>query len=212
MDFFPADIDKYYTIKKNYGSKLLRTEIKVKGSKFIATIQRVSTKEEAIAFVDKMRAEFYDATHNCYAYRIGWKGSEFRAADDGEPSGSAGKPILLAIDKYNLQDVVVVVTRYFGGTKLGVGGLVRAYSKSAEKTLEIIEKSVIHRTKTIKVAVGYEDISFMKRQIEGNAISFTEEYTEKVEFLIEIPLSKAALFVDELFSQSNGTIVAKIIR
>lgn len=72
--------------------------------------------------LEEVRREFYDATHNCYAYRLGYKGLDFRAADDGEPSGSAGKPILFMLQKYDVSDVLLVVTRYFGGTKLGVGG------------------------------------------------------------------------------------------
>jgi uncharacterized YigZ family protein len=206
MEFFPEDIDKYYTIKS-----IQRTEIKVKGSKFIATIAPAKSKQEALEFLEEMRSEFYDATHNCYAYRIGWDGTEFRAADDGEPAGSAGKPILFTIDKYNVQDVIVVVTRYFGGTKLGVGGLVRAYSDSTEETLKEIEKVVINRTKKVRIVGGYEDISFIKRQIDPVAVKFEEEYTDKVEFLIDIPLSKVDSFVESIFSKSNAKLKAEIV-
>ena len=133
------NIDYYFTIKD-----VQRAEIKIKSSKFIATVSSVNSLDNAIDFLSKIRAEFFDATHNCFAYRIGWDGSTFRASDDGEPSGSAGKPILFSIQKFDVSDVIVVVTRYFGGTKLGVGGLVRAYSDAAELALEKCEKQIIN--------------------------------------------------------------------
>jgi len=201
MQFLPLDIDKYYTIDAEY-----RSEIKVKGSKFIATSIPVETKELAMEQLERIRAEFYDATHNCYAYRIGWDGAEFRAADDGEPAGSAGKPILFSIDKYNLQNILVVVTRYFGGTKLGVGGLVRAYSDSAEETLKIVKPKVVHRTELVFIECGYEDISFVKRTFDEFAISFEEDYAENVKFSINIPISKVDRFVNLIFANSNGKL------
>ena len=116
-----TEIDKYYTIKA-----AKRTEIKIKGSKFIGSAIPVNTKEEALNKLQDIRSEFYDATHNCFAWQIGHDKNDFRFSDDGEPSGSAGKPILQAIEKFNISNVLVVVTRFFGGTKLGVGGRITA--------------------------------------------------------------------------------------
>ncbi len=200
------DIDKYYTIAERQ-----RAEIKVKGSKFIGTAAPAPTRDAAMSFLEEMRSEFFDATHNCFAFRIGWNGNEYRAADDGEPAGSAGKPMLFTIDKYDYRDIIVVVTRYFGGTKLGVGGLVRAYSDATEEALKICKRKTINRTQTIAIECGYEDISFVKRRIDATAISFDEDYTDKVNFLINIPNSKVEGFVNSIYTESNGKLSAEVI-
>ena len=100
------------------------------GSRFIARAYPVETEEEVKAIVASLRKEYHDARHHCYAYRLGYKGDVFRASDDGEPAGSAGRPILGQIDSAGLSDVLVVVVRYFGGIKLGIPGLIRAYKTS----------------------------------------------------------------------------------
>ncbi|MBP5382663.1 MAG: YigZ family protein [Bacteroidales bacterium] len=113
------------------------------GSRFIAKAYPVEGEEEVKAIVDSLKKEYHDARHHCYAYRIGPKGDSFRANDDGEPSGSAGRPILGQIDSAGLSDVLVVVIRYFGGIKLGVPGLIRAYKSSTADALSqatVIEK------------------------------------------------------------------------
>jgi uncharacterized YigZ family protein len=197
-------LDVYHTI-----SDVNRREIKVKGSRFIGTAAPVADKDAALEFREEMRKEFYDATHNCYAYRIGEDGNEFRAADDGEPAGSAGKPILFMIDKYELKDVFVNVTRYFGGTKLGVGGLVRAYSDAAEEVLKIVKKKPIYLTKTIEINCGYEEISLCKKFIDEYAIKFTEEYTDKVRFTLDVKRSQVDDLSKKLFHQSLGKLEAR---
>lgn len=178
-------LDNYKSIKGFYSS-----EIKIKGSRFISSVNYVTCREEAEEFIQQIRSKYYDATHNCFAYRIGWDNNEFRYSDDGEPSGSAGKPILLSIDKYGYSDIVSVVTRYFGGTKLGVGGLIRAYSESSEKSLEICDSKEIHLTRNITIETGYEEISAMKRLIDEYAVDFNEEYTDKVLFSLYVHSSK----------------------
>lgn len=193
--------DVYYTI-----NDLKRTEIKIKGSRFIATVSSIHNLDEANEFKEKMKSEFYDATHNCYAYRIGHEGNEFRAADDGEPVGSAGKPILFMIDKYDLSDVFVNVTRYFGGTKLGVGGLVRAYSDAAEEVLKLIERKAIYLTNKVEINCHYEDISFCKKYISQYAINFSEEYSENVKFIIDLKKSQVDEFSQIIYSQSFGKL------
>ena len=125
------------------------------GSRFIAFIYPVETEEEVREIVSSLRKEYHDARHHCYAYRLGYKGDVFRASDDGEPSGSAGRPILGQIDSAGLSDVLVVVVRYFGGIKLGIPGLIRAYKTSTADALsqaEVIDKVA---GKTFRVTFDY---------------------------------------------------------
>ena len=106
------------------------------GSRFIASAWPVESEEEVKAIIDSLKKEYHDARHHCYAYRIGSKGEKWRANDDGEPSGSAGRPILGQIDSRGLSDILVVVVRYFGGIKLGVPGLIRAYKSATADALD----------------------------------------------------------------------------
>lgn len=191
--------DIYYTI-----SSEKRAEIKIKASRFIASAAPAKSKEKAIDFLENIRKEHYDAAHNCFAYIIGQDENEFRAADDGEPAGSAGKPILSTIKKFALKDIIVVVTRYFGGTKLGVGGLVRAYSKAAEEALKLCEKKAVHNTVPVKIKCAYEELSAVKRLIDANAVAFDEEYTDKVEFTAHIHSSEAENFAKSIISNTFG--------
>ncbi len=132
-------------IQDSYRSVAARAEglFKDNGSRFIAFIHPVETEEEVREIVASYRKEYHDARHHCYAYRLGYKGDVFRASDDGEPSGSAGRPILGQIDSAGLSDVLVVVVRYFGGIKLGIPGLIRAYKTSTADAIahaEVVEK------------------------------------------------------------------------
>lgn len=132
--------DEYLTI----GQNLKQAEIKIKGSRFIGTAKSASSEEQAAEFIHSISSRYYNATHNCYAYAVGLKPSVItRFNDDGEPSGTAGQPILNVIEGKNLTNVAIVVTRYFGGTKLGKGGLVHAYSECAGKVLE--QCSTVHK-------------------------------------------------------------------
>ena len=123
-------ITTYQTLKSP-----IQAEFKDKGSRFLAFAYPVQTAEQVKKHVDDLRQEHHKARHWCYAYRLGVDGNQFRANDDGEPSGSAGRPILGQIDSFELTDVLVVVVRYFGGVKLGTGGLVRAYSDAVSLVL-----------------------------------------------------------------------------
>lgn len=193
--------DKFYTI-----SEQVRTEIKIKGSKFICTAIPSSNIDDTNILLKSIRQEFYDATHNCFAFRHLPDGTNYRFSDDGEPSGSAGKPILFTITKYNLTDILVVVTRYFGGTKLGVGGLVRAYSDSAEECLKIATPKVIYKTKKFSINCNYTDVSLVKRLILPFAIHQEEEYTDKVAIKIDVPQSRAIEFEKYIYEKSKSRI------
>lgn len=191
--------DIYYTIENKE-----RTEIKIKGSKFIASAMPVTEKDEAMACLNDIRSEFHDANHNCFAYKIGYEGLEFRYSDDGEPNGTGGKPILFSIQKHDLSDILVVVTRYFGGTKLGVGGLARAYGESANNALSISRKRPVYIIVPIRVFCTYEDIDPVKRIVSKMAITFEEEYHDAIEILANIPRSKVEEFTNTITSSTNG--------
>ncbi len=122
-------------------ARFTRHEIRIKRSRFIGTAAPAPDREAAEAFLERIRKEFHDATHNCFAYRI--TPNEYRFSDDGEPAGTAGRPILLTLEKHQLVQTVVVVTRYFGGIKLGTGGLARAYSQCAEETLQLAPREPV---------------------------------------------------------------------
>ena len=121
------DVQKYKILYKEG-----EAEISEKKSRFIAHIAPAQTEEEAQAFIEKIKKQYWDARHNCWAYSIGEKQPALRCSDDGEPSGTAGKPMLEVLTGQELHNVVAVVTRYFGGTLLGTGGLIRAYTKSTQ--------------------------------------------------------------------------------
>lgn len=192
-------MDSYWTIENSETA-----EIKIKGSKFISTAFPAPNKEIALQSLEQIRAKHFAATHNCFAYQIGFDGNEFRYSDDGEPSGSSGKPIFMTIKKFEVSDLIVIVTRYFGGTKLGVGGLVRAYSDAAEEVLGKCQKKIVHRTQAVKINCRYEDISIIKKLVSEYAISFAEDYTDAVEIIANIPLSKVESFTKNINTATNA--------
>ena len=137
-------------IQDTYRSIAARSEglYKDNGSRFLAFACPVETEEEVKEIVDALRKEYHDARHHCFAYRLGLDGARWRANDDGEPSGSAGRPILGQIDSAGLSDVLVVVVRYFGGVKLGIPGLIRAYRTATQEALaaaQAVEKTAARR-------------------------------------------------------------------
>ncbi len=137
-------------IQDTYRSIAARSEglYKDNGSRFLAFACPVETEEEVKEIVDALRKEYHDARHHCFAYRLGLDGARWRANDDGEPSGSAGRPILGQIDSAGLSDVLVVVVRYFGGVKLGIPGLIRAYKTATQEALaaaQAVEKTAARR-------------------------------------------------------------------
>jgi len=139
---------------------------KEKGSKFIAYAYPISCEDEAKEIVQRLKKEYYDARHHCYAYRIGPKGESFRMNDDGEPSSTAGRPIYGQLLSFNVTNILVVVIRYFGGTKLGVSGLINAYQSATSDTLqnaEIVEKTV---NVTFNTQFGYSMLNEVMKVIK----------------------------------------------
>lgn len=194
--------DKYKSIKGQ-----VRVESKVQGSRFIASVSPTITKPEAEEFVARMKKQYYDATHNCFAYRCGTDGSLFRFNDDGEPSGTAGRPILAAIDKAELTDICVVVTRYFGGTKLGVGGLMRAYGQAAEQVLSASEQVICFVYDSIRVSFPHPRISNVMRVVSKCGARIVDTvYDEEVRLVLEIRRSKAEELRSLLVEHTSGNI------
>lgn len=146
------------------------TEIVEKKSRFIANIAAVASEEEAIEFIEKIKKKYYDARHNCYAYIIGDKGDKKKCSDDGEPQRSAGMPIMEVLENQGYFDVVAVVTRYFGGTLLGVGGLIRAYQGAVIEGLNASVSGEIHEGFRAKYRFGYDFYGKIKYIAESENI------------------------------------------
>ena len=146
------------------------TEIVEKKSRFIANIAAVASEEEAIEFIEKIKKKYYDARHNCYAYIIGDKGDKKKCSDDGEPQRSAGMPMMEVLENQGYFDIVAVVTRYFGGTLLGVGGLIRAYQGAVIEGLNASVSGEIHEGFRAKYKFGYDFYGKIKYIAESENI------------------------------------------
>lgn len=180
-------ITTYRTLKSP-----IQAEIKDKGSRFLAFAYPVQTVEQVKKHVDDLRQEHHKARHWCYAYRLGVDSNQFRANDDGEPSGSAGRPILGQIDSFELTDVLVVVVRYFGGTLLGVPGLIYAYKTSTQMALEnaqVIEKNI---EKTVRIRCEYPYLNEAIRIAKNHQAEIIEQYLQlDCRLTVRIPLANA---------------------
>lgn len=169
------------------------------GSRFIAHAYPVETEEEVRSIVSALRKEYYDARHHCYAYRLGYKGDVFRASDDGEPAGSSGRPILGQIDSNGLSDVLVVVVRYFGGIKLGIPGLIRAYKTSTADAISnanIVEKIASRR---FRVVFGYMSMnSVMKVMKDLNLSQSNQQFDMECSLQTVVRLTLVDSFLERM--------------
>lgn len=182
-----------------------------KKSKFIATAAPCETEEKAIEFVNEIRKEFPDATHNVYAYSID-ENQIFRYSDDGEPSGTSGMPVLDTMRKDDIVDAAVVVTRYFGGTLLGTGGLVRAYSESARLALESAGVVVRKMCNIVSVNTDYTFIGKIQHIIaEMHLITEDTIYTDKATFFVCVPFADTEKFTKEITEATSGAAVCSVI-
>ena len=190
-----------------------RTEIRVVNSRFIATIAPVFNVEEARAFIERIEREFDDATHNVPAYLIGHDISTIaHCNDDGEPSGTAGPPALAVLKGSNLGDVGVVVTRYFGGTKLGTGGLVRAYSQAVREVLSVLPRAMKVPTHTIRIETPYSVFEPIRRLVKLNSGQVLEEvFAGEVTLSARLPQARLAEFQEALSELSRGRIEAQVV-
>ena len=165
----------YFTVKAEGQAEYVE-----KRSRFIANVRKCENEEQALAFLEEMRSKYWDARHNCFAYVVD-KGRTTRFSDDGEPHSTAGKPILDVINGSGLVDVAIVVTRYFGGTLLGTGGLVRAYSKSAKDGLEAAGKVEMISCHIYNIMCDYGDHQKLINLLEGSGANVENtEFTDKV--------------------------------
>ena len=185
-------------------------EFVVQGSEFIGHARPVESVEAAKAFVDWITDEYADATHNIPAYRVraDADGDLLReySSDDGEPSGSAGKPALNVLTQQDIENVAVVVTRYYGGTNLGVGGLVRAYSRAVKDAIEEADVIGQRPQEHVAVTVEYDDSGTVRGIIESEGHEFDAAYEADVSFDVRVPLEEADAFRDRLRSATSGRV------
>jgi uncharacterized YigZ family protein len=192
-------MDSYLTIEKS--ARVITT---AKKSKFIASVKNVESEEEAKKFITEIKKEFKDASHNPYAYIVN---EIFNSSDDGEPLNTAGKPILDVILKKNLKNVVIVVTRYFGGVKLGIGGLIRAYREAALKGIEIAEIIEKFYEGVISFSVPYEFFGDVTRLFQKYGCTVLNRRMEHDAFFkVSIKKKDKESFLNELLKKTKGNV------
>ena len=185
-------------------------EYVIKKSKFIARAVHITTEEEAQAYLRDGKKQYWDARHNCYAYRLGMNFEKQKSSDDGEPSGTAGKPILEVLKNKSLTNTLIVVTRYFGGIKLGTGGLIRAYGTAAVAALDnaIIEDYIDCRI--LYLQTDYSFLSATERLLpDFEAVITKRDFADFVSLTVEVPEDKADECLLALRDKTNGTLTVR---
>lgn len=183
-------------------------ELEEKKSRFIANTLPVSSQEEALEFIEKIKKHYWDARHNCYAYVLGDRHEIQRFSDDGEPGGTAGKPMLDVLLGEDIHNAVIVVTRYFGGTLLGTGGLVRAYSGAAKEGLAASLILTKQKGQKLLLKTSYSDVGKVRYLLLGNDIPIlSEDYGAEVIFEALVPLDKKNVLTEALIDGTNGRIL-----
>lgn len=198
--------DSYHTIQE-------ATEglYKEKGSKFFAYAYPVKNIEEVEFHLEELRGLHHKARHHCYAYEIGITGDIFRANDDGEPSGTAGKPILGQIHSHELKDVLVVVVRYFGGTKLGASGLIQAYRESAKEALKIASRKEVILGNPFELLFDYEHMGHVMNCIKSLVLAISEkEFTDSCRVVVSIRQSQQDELITKLKALLLGVSIEQI--
>jgi uncharacterized YigZ family protein len=191
----------HYNTVKGYGEN----EINIERSRFIAYVNRAETEEEAQAFIADIKKKHWDANHNCSAYMIGEHNLIQKANDDGEPSGTAGVPMLEVLKKRDLKDTVVVVTRYFGGIKLGAGGLIRAYGKATSEGLNatgIVERKLM---RILKTKIDYTWLGKVENEVRSSHYQLKEiHYLDAVEVEVYVEEASKEQFNEWMTELTNG--------
>ena len=206
--------DVSYNIPDLRPGEVFRVEQTIKRSRFIASVGHTPGVEEAKAFIEQIKAEFEDARHNCWAYCAGAAGSTDRigASDDGEPHGTAGRPMLTAVTHSGIGEVTVVVTRYFGGILRGTGGLVKAYQSSVKMALEAVPTRIRTKTKRIKFSVEHRFVNQVLRKIEtANGRILEKNFDMDADFDVEIPEDLAETFAKELEELTRGALLIEFV-
>lgn len=174
-------------------------------SRFIAYIKPVATENEAKAFIDEIKIKHKDATHNCSAYTVGPEMNIQKANDDGEPSGTAGIPMLEILKKLEIHNVCVVVTRYFGGIKLGAGGLIRAYSGAVRDVIYDIGRVELREAIPVTVTLDYDQTGKFEYELASTTFLLREQfYTDKVSYQIDVVKNEYDTFIDFLNRITSG--------
>ncbi len=182
-------------------------EIIEKKSRFIATVRKVENEEEAVAFIEEMKKKYWDARHNCSAFVIGSRGELTRCSDDGEPSGTAGRPMLEVLLGEGIRNIAVVVTRYFGGVLLGTGGLVRAYTQAVKAGLESCSIGAMVHGYEIRLKTDYNGIGKVLYLLGQHGVeSADSDYGVDVTLQIRIPSKLAEELKKELVEATGGRI------
>ena len=195
-------LESYFTIKGDG-----EHEIVIQKSRFIGHVKRTETEEEAQAFIQAIKKKHYQATHNCSAYMIGENNLIQKANDDGEPSGTAGVPMLDVLQKMDLKDTCVVVTRYFGGIKLGAGGLIRAYSSSTSETIKHV--GVVKRLlmKEVVVQANYSLLGKVENELRNNQHVIDKiDYADDVTFHVYVPIADTEDFQTWMTDLTNAQV------
>jgi len=195
---------KIFNIKKPS-----REEIIEKKSRFIASVYPIFSKEEAEKKLDEIRKEFWDATHNVYAYILPNNISKY--SDDGEPQGTAGLPVYNVLSKKNIENVIVVVTRYFGGTLLGKGGLIRAYTEATKAGVEAADVYEVIEYYMVNITCEYNIKDRVLFFLDKNNIKYTPNYGEKVVFEVNIPENEVNNFIEEVIKITENKISYDIL-
>lgn len=201
-------LDEYTTILNRAEAELVE-----KKSRFIATVSPVNSEEEARAFITEMRKKYWDASHNVFAYQIGERNEIQRSSDDGEPQGTAGKPVLDVLIGSDIKNTVIVVTRYFGGTLLGTGGLVRAYGRSAKLGIEAAGIAKVRYYKECSLVTDYTTAGKIQYEItKGEYILRDTIYTDVVEFIVLLDRDNEAAFRAMVSNVSMGRSDTNVLR
>ena len=180
-------------------------EIEEKKSRFIAHVAAASTEAEALAFIESKKKEYWDARHNCYAFILGEQGQTMRFSDDGEPSGTAGKPILEVLVNSGIRNLVVVVTRYFGGTLLGTGGLVRAYTQATQAGLAASRICTMCYGYGMTIVTDYNGVGKLQYLLGQKNIPIeASEYAEQVTIQIKVPFEDKDSLIHEMTEGTAG--------
>ncbi|MCP4670017.1 MAG: YigZ family protein [Desulfobacula sp.] len=194
----------FYSIKHQR-----RTDVKIKRSVFICTMAYVQSIKEAKEFIAKISKENQTAAHNCWAYIVGEKGDIFHSSDAGEPSGTAGKPMLNALQSHCMTDIAVVVTRHFGGVKLGVRGLIEAYSLSVKNTINLKQLRKLVQMINLRIEVSYEFNDTLLHQLKDFIVQIKNtDYSDKIVHVFEIELENFKS-IDKLLSEYQSREMIK---
>ena len=188
-------------------SKGAQAELVEKKSRFIATICPVSSEEEAVAFIEEMKKKYYDARHNCSAFVIGSKGELTKSSDDGEPSGTAGRPMLEVLTGSGIRNIAAVVTRYFGGVLLGTGGLVRAYSGAVKMALEQCETITRRYGVQMLIKTDYNGVGKIQYLLGSKDVVIQDSvYAADVQMTVLVPIEEYDRLCKELVEATNGRV------